>query len=69
MSLGRSRVSGRGPYVAGERFSLVDIALGMSLHRWRNNLLERFAASAIEAYLERLVTRFAWACYASDATF
>lgn len=57
-----------GPYVAGESFSLADIALGLSLHRWRSTPMERIAAPAIMAYLERLATRPAWACYASDAT-
>jgi glutathione S-transferase len=54
--------------VAGESFSLADIALGLSLHRWRSTPMERIAAPAIMAYLERLATRPAWACYASDAT-
>ncbi|MCO6705094.1 glutathione S-transferase C-terminal domain-containing protein, partial [Streptomyces sp. CHB9.2] len=57
-----------GPYVAGDHFSLADIALGLSLHRWRSTPMERIAAPAIEAYLERLATRPAWTCYASDAT-
>ncbi|MDR6235984.1 glutathione S-transferase family protein [Pseudomonas oryzihabitans] len=57
-----------GPYVAGATFSLADIVLGLSLHRWRSTPMERIAAPAIEAYLDRLATHPAWACYASDAT-
>lgn len=57
-----------GPYVAGATFSLADIVLGLSLHRWRSTPLERIAAPAVDAYLERLATRPAWARYGTDAT-
>lgn len=63
-----AQLAQHGPYVAGATFSLADIVLGLSLHRWRSTPMERNAAPAVDAYLERLATRPAWADYGSAAT-
>jgi len=46
-----------GPYAAGERFTLADIVLGLSLNRWLMTPIERSEFPAIAAYVERLLDR------------
>jgi glutathione S-transferase len=46
-----------GPYAAGERFTLADIVLGLSLNRWLMTPIERPELPAIAAYVERLLGR------------
>lgn len=41
-------------YVAGEEFTLADILIGLSVHRWRMTLPEHPPYPAIAAYYERL---------------
>lgn len=43
-----------GAYVAGPAFTLADIALGLSVHRWLMTPIERPALPAVAAYVERL---------------
>ena len=45
------------PYLAGERFSLADIAAGMTLYRWYEMPIERPALPHLEAWYERLRAR------------
>ena len=49
-----------GPYAAGERFTLADIVLGLSLNRWLMTPIERPACPAIDAYVGRLLERPAY---------
>lgn len=44
-------------YVAGEAFSIADIALGVSVHRWLSADFERKALPAVAAYYQRLKAR------------
>jgi glutathione S-transferase len=46
-----------GAYVAGERFTLADIPVGLSVNRWFMTPLERPAFAAVAAYYERLSGR------------
>jgi glutathione S-transferase len=46
-----------GAYVAGERFTVADVVIGLSLHRWRSIPIERTAHRNVERYLERLRER------------
>jgi glutathione S-transferase len=43
-----------GAYVAGPAFTLADIGLGLSVHRWSMTPIERPALPAVAAYVERL---------------
>jgi glutathione S-transferase len=46
-----------GAYAAGEVFTLADIVLGLSTHRWFMTPIERPALAAVAAYYERLSVR------------
>ena len=46
-----------GPFAAGAPFTLADIVLGLSVHRWRLTPIERPRLDALEAYLGRLAER------------
>jgi glutathione S-transferase len=56
------------PYVAGAAFTLADIVLGLSVHRWRAAPLAHPALPAVAAYFERLRTRPAFGAQRLDAT-
>jgi glutathione S-transferase len=43
--------------VAGADFTLADIVLGLSLHRWRQTPIERPPLAQLEAYHQRLRAR------------
>lgn len=46
-----------GAYVAGERFTLADVVLGLSTHRFYSTPMERRSLPAVDAYYERLGAR------------
>lgn len=48
------------PYVAGPRFSMGDIPLGVSIHRWFNLEIERPSMPNLRAWYERLLERPAY---------
>ncbi|HTJ56280.1 MAG TPA: glutathione S-transferase family protein [Devosiaceae bacterium] len=57
------------PYVNGAEFSLADIALGVSVHRWVRTPFDRPAPlPALEAYYERLRVRPAASAYLGPET-
>jgi glutathione S-transferase len=47
----------RGPYIAGDEFSLADIALGMFGHRWHVYPIERPSLPWLTAWYERIAER------------
>ncbi len=50
-----TRLADTGAFVAGAEFSLADIAIGLSVHRWFGTPFEKPAMPAVEAYYrERL---------------
>lgn len=57
-----------GAYAAGPDFTLADIVLGLSTHRWRAIPLERPNLPAVEAWMARLADWPAFARYASPQT-
>ena len=61
MGLLDARLVDTGAYVAGEAFTLADIVLGLSVHRWLNSPIERVEWPALTAYCERLKQRPAFA--------
>jgi glutathione S-transferase len=52
-----AQLAATGSYVTGATFTLADIPLGLSTHRWLMAPIERPTLSAVEAYYERLSQR------------
>lgn len=52
-----ARLAETGAYVAGSDFSLADIALGLSVHRWFGGEFERPDLPNVSAYYERVRSR------------
>lgn len=46
-----------GAYIAGDRFTLADIPIGLSVNRWFMTAMERPAFPAVAAYYDRLSER------------
>ncbi len=62
-----ARLEATGAYVAGEAFTLADIPLGLSVHRWRAAPLpDRPVLPSIDAYLRRLGERPGFVRYGLD---
>ncbi len=57
MAILECQLGATGAYVNGAKFSLADIVLGLSVHRWMAAPITRPAMPAVEAYYERLSTR------------
>ncbi|WP_246793823.1 glutathione S-transferase family protein [Burkholderia perseverans] len=51
------RLRETGAFVAGAQYSIADIAIGLSVHRWFNTPFERPALDAVAAYYRRLTAR------------
>lgn len=54
------------PFSAGAEFSIADIALGLSCHRWFRSPIARPDLPAVTAYYERMRSRAAGARWMSD---
>lgn len=52
-----------GAYVAGEAFTLADIAIGLSVHRWKRVAFDKPEFGHVEAYYQRLLERKAGTTY------
>jgi len=57
MGLLSARLVDTGCYVAGDQFTLADIVLGLSTHRWLFSPIARETWPAVSAYYERLKLR------------
>ena len=57
MTILDAQLAKTGAYVAGETFTLADIVLGLSTHRWFMTPFSRPDLAAVEAYYERLSKR------------
>jgi glutathione S-transferase len=51
------QLAATGAYIAGERFTLADIPIGLSINRWFMTAMERPSFPAVAAYYERLSMR------------
>lgn len=56
------------PFIAGDSFSIADIAMGLSIHRWFCLPAEKKAMPATEDYYSRLMAREAGARWMSAET-
>ncbi|KQQ96296.1 glutathione S-transferase family protein [Massilia sp. Leaf139] len=52
-----AQLAATGAYVAGERFTLADVVIGLSLNRWSMTPMERPDYPHVAAYLQRLAAR------------
>nr|WP_288912165.1 glutathione S-transferase family protein [uncultured Pseudomonas sp.] len=66
MGLLEDQLNRTGAYVAGADFSLADVLIGLSVHRWRQTPMERPDYPAVAAYCKRLEPRPGFAEWASD---
>jgi glutathione S-transferase len=57
MSILEERLQKTGAFVVGREFTLADIVLGLSTHRWLMTPMQRPELSAVSAYYERLSER------------
>ena len=55
-----------GSYITGDHFTVADIAIGLSLHRWRSVPMPRPQYVHVERYLERLLQRSGFVRYGRD---
>lgn len=60
------RLEQTGAYVTGHEFTLADIVLGLSVHRWLMTPVSRPSLPAIDRYYDRLRERPAFARYATQ---
>lgn len=63
MGLLDARLVETGAYVAGEDFTLADIVLGLSTHRWLHSPIQRVEWPALTGYHARLKQRPAFAAW------
>jgi glutathione S-transferase len=61
------RIAATGAYALGPAFTLADVVLGLSVHRWLMTPIERPEAPALSAYYERLRERPAFQAWGGDA--
>jgi glutathione S-transferase len=57
MTILEARLQATGAFAAGDAFSLADISLGLSVHRWLRTLRDGPDLPAVGAYYERLLAR------------
>lgn len=61
-----SHLGGKRTFVTGDQFTLADIVLGVSAHRWRLSPIEHVEAPHVMAWYTTLLTRPATAAALSD---
>ena len=54
------RLAETGAYVAGDAFSLADIAIGLSVHRWYQTPFDHPLLEAVDGYYRRIEQRDAF---------
>jgi glutathione S-transferase len=55
-----------GAYIGGEQFTVADVAVGLSLHRWRSVPMPRPSYANVDRYLGRLLERSGFVRYGRD---
>ena len=55
-----------GAYIAGEHFTVADVAIGLSIHRWRSIPIPRPAYVNVDRYYDRLLERSGFRRYGRD---
>jgi glutathione S-transferase len=60
------RLETTGAFVAGDEFTLADIVIGLSAHRWRMTPIEHASLQTVDAWLRRLDQRPAFRRWTAD---
>jgi glutathione S-transferase len=60
------RLGRTGGYICGPRFSMADIPIGLSLHRWRSLPAEKPSFTHVDRYYQRLCERPGFCRYGRD---
>lgn len=60
MQVLEQQLASTGAWVTGETFTLADIALGLSVHRWRSTPMQHAHLPHVQEYLDRICSRAAW---------
>lgn len=68
MGLLDRQLAATGAHVAGDDFSIADIAIGLSVHRWMSIPAEKPQFAAVMSYYERLMSRDASARWMGPET-
>jgi len=68
MAILNQQLEQTGAYIAGEHFSLADIPIGLSVHRWYATPFEHAPFPAVEAYYERLSSRKGYLAWGRNGT-
>lgn len=66
MSVLEGQIERTGAYVAGRDFSLADIAIGLSVHRWFGTPFEHPPLPAVQTYYRQLAQRRGFAMYCAE---
>jgi len=66
MTILEQQLDATGAYVAGAEFTLADIVLGLSVHRWRATPIAHASLPAVQAYYQRLCQRPAFVTHGSS---
>jgi glutathione S-transferase len=66
MTILDSHLGKNGPFATGGSFTLADIVLGLSVHRWLGTPMERPDLENVATYYELLQTRPLFLTYASE---
>jgi glutathione S-transferase len=61
-----AQLAGTGGYICGPRFSLADIPIGLSIHRWRSIPANKPHLANVDCYYERLCERPGFRRYGRD---
>ena len=56
-----------GAYIAGDHFTVADIAIGLSLHRWQSVPMPRPSFANVDRYMARLLERSGFIRYGRDS--
>lgn len=67
MAILEGQLQATGAFVAGAQFTLADVVIGLSTHRWRAAPIERPELPAVEAYYQRLCGRSGFITHGRDA--
>lgn len=68
MQILERQLTATGAYVAGERFTLADIPIGLSVNRWFETPFEHPPLPAVSAYFERLTERSGFVAHGRNGT-